>query len=205
MSGYELFSEPADGSGSPERLSKNPQNVGVVTPISWSPDGVLAFADHGDIWLLPRTGNGEPRPFFQSKFTETMPAFSSDGHWLAYVSDESGKQEVYVRPYPGPGAPYAISTEGGTEPTWAGGELFYRSGGKIMVFKVNFKLPFSAARPTVAFAGSFLVFDGSFNYDVSSDGKRFVMFNADEQHGEPQINFILNWFEELKERVPVSK
>jgi eukaryotic-like serine/threonine-protein kinase len=102
--GYELFWKSADGSGAEERLTPNAQKLMPVSSLSWSPDGkVLAFVDRADIWLLPLSGERSPRPFIQSRFNENTPAFSPDGHWLAYVSDESGRAEIYVQPFPGPG------------------------------------------------------------------------------------------------------
>jgi serine/threonine-protein kinase len=124
---YELYSKSADGSGSEEPLSRMPQNLTAVTPLAWTPDGeTLAFGQHGDVWLLPRV-DAKPRPILQSRFNENTPAFSPDGHWMAYVSDESGQQEVYVQPFTEPGPQYRISTNGGTEPVWGrqGGELFF--------------------------------------------------------------------------------
>src|SRR5439155_839327 len=83
------------GSGAEERLIPNAQKLTAISPISWLPDGnTLAFTDRGDIWLLPQSGERTPRPFIQSRFNEDMPAFSPDGHWLAYVSDESGRPEI---------------------------------------------------------------------------------------------------------------
>jgi serine/threonine-protein kinase len=113
----------ADGSGAPERLttSENGQYPG-----SWSPDGqVLAFSEPDpttgyDIWMLGLQGDRKPRPFLQTPANESGPIFSPDGRWVAYLSDETGRNEIYVRPFPGPGGKMQISTEGGTEPMWAG-------------------------------------------------------------------------------------
>jgi serine/threonine-protein kinase len=199
------MSKPADGSGPEQRLSERLQNAG--TSISWSPDGrVLAFVDRGDIWLLPMSGGREPKPFFQSSFNETVPAFSPDGGWLAYVSDESGQQEVYVQPYPGPGGKYRISTSGGTEPVWArsGRELFFRNRDQMMVVQLNTQPTFNASRPSLLFARPFRQTANRTDYDVSPDGKRFVMVDAGLQEETPtRINVLLNWFDELKQRVPV--
>ena len=82
------------------------------------------------IWLASMTGEPKPRPWLATRFNETNPQFSPDGRWLAYTSDESGKTEVYVRPFPGPGQKRLVSSEGGTEPRWRGDgrEIFYRDG-----------------------------------------------------------------------------
>ena len=132
----------ADGSGAAERLTTS-ENSQV--PGSWSPDGqVLAFTEADpttgfDIWMLGLQGDRKPRPFLQTPANEGGPAFSPDGHWVAYLSDESGRQEIYVRPFPGPGGKWQISSEGDTEPMWArnGRELFYRNGDKMMVTAVG--------------------------------------------------------------------
>ena len=92
-------------------------------PHSWSPDGqLLAFTEINpttgyDIWVL-RMGDRKAQPFLRTPFNESAPRFSPDGRWLAYVSNESGRYEIYVQPYPGPGGKWQISTEGGTEPVW---------------------------------------------------------------------------------------
>ena len=134
--------------------------------------------------------------------------FSPDGNWLAYLSDESGRYEVYVRPYPGPGAKYQISTEGGAEPLWNsnGKELFYRSGNKMIATEVVTHSSFAVGQTYVLFEGPYATVarrasEGA-GYDVSSDGVRFLM---DKQSGEAtHINVVLNWFEELTRRVPAA-
>jgi serine/threonine-protein kinase len=138
-----------------------------------------------------------------------VPQFSSDGHWLAYVSDESGHREIYVQPYPGPGK-WQISTEGGTEPVWNhnGRELFYRSGDKMMAVDIATQPSFTAGKPRMLFEGQYLPTTTTPpNYDVSADGQRFLMLKSVEQAqtAPTQINVVLNWFEELKQKVPTGK
>ena len=128
---------------------------------------------------------------------------------MAYISDESGRYEVYVQPFPGPGGKWQISTEGGTEPVWnpKGRELFYRNASKMMAVDVATQETFSAGKPKVLFEGPYVPTPRSFpDYDVSPDGQRFLMLKANEQaQGAPaQINVVLNWFEELKRRVPTG-
>jgi Tol biopolymer transport system component len=208
-----LFWQLADGSGGLERLSTS-QHVQI--PKSWSPDGqLLAFDELNpktqyDIWVLQMSGH-KAQPFLQTPFNEGGATFSPDGHWLAYVSNESGRPEVYVQPYPGPGVKWQISTEGGTEPTWNhnGKELFYRSGNKMMALDVATQPGFIAGKPHMLFEGQYFANEWpqvSTVYDVSKDGQRFLMVKAAEQASSAtQINVVLNWFEELKQKVPTGK
>ena len=118
--------------------------AGPQFPGSWSPDGTtLAFHERKaggerDIWTVAR--GQEPMPFLLTPFDERSPRFSPDGRWLAYVSDESGRDEVYVQPFPGPGAKWLVSTDGGREPVWGrdGRELFYRAGDLMMAVPLTF-------------------------------------------------------------------
>jgi eukaryotic-like serine/threonine-protein kinase len=209
-----LFWQMADGSGGLERLGTSQY---AQVPRSWSPDGqLLAFHENNpttkkDIWVL-RLSDHKAEPFLRTPFNEGGPVFSPDGHWLAYISDESGRPEIYVKPYPGPGGKWQISTEGGSEPAWNrnGRELFFRSGSKMMAVEVTTQPTFSAGKPKVLFEGQYWgVQAGQMGtaYDVSPDGQRFLMIKPVEQTGAAptQINVVLNWFEELKQKVPVEK
>jgi len=132
--------------------------------------------------------------------------FSPDGRWLTYVSNESGRDEICVKPYPGPGGKWPISTEGGTEPRWSadGRELFYRLGNKMMVVEVRSEPAFTSGRPQLVFEVPYLTDQfGTSNYDISPDGQRFLMIKQ-EQTAEAQIHVVLNWFEELKRLVPTN-
>jgi hypothetical protein len=190
--------------------------------MSWSPDGkLLAFIELDpttgfDVWTLqmsdPSAGSGQVRkaqPFLRTSFNESAPRFSPDGRWMAYVSNESGHYEVYVQPYPGPGGKREISTEGGTEPVWNpnGKELFYRSGDKMMSVVIDTQPGFAAGKPRMLFEGQYVPTPLTAPYyDVSPDGQRFLMLKPAEQEQAPtQINVVLNWFEELKQKVPTGK
>jgi serine/threonine-protein kinase len=215
-----LFWQLADGSGGLERLATSA--YGRV-PVSWSPDGrLLAFYEinpstQRDILVLQMgdssAGSGQVRkaqPFLQTPFNESAPRFSPDGRWLAYISDESGRYEIYVQPYPGPGGKWQISTEGGTEPAWNpnGRELFYRTGDKMMAVDIATKPGFTVGKPRMLFEGQYEVTPGAFpSYDVSSDGQRFLMLKSSEsaQAAPTQINVVLNWSEELKQKVSTGK
>jgi serine/threonine-protein kinase len=215
-----IYWQLADGSGGLERLTTS-ENTNI--PMSWSPDGqLLAFFEvdptNGyDISVLRlgdlSPGSGKVRkaqPFLRTPFNESVPRFSPDGRWLSYVSDETGRFEIYVQPYPGPGAKRQISTEGGTEPAWNpnGRELFYRSGDKMMAVEIASQPSFNSGNPRVLFEGQYVPTPGTFpNYDVSPDGQRFLMLKPSEsaEAAPTQINVVLNWFEELKQKVPTGK
>ena len=202
-----LYWKLADGTGSEERLtsSENAQE-----PLSWSPDGkVLAFDDESpitgaDIWTLRVEGDpgkpgqaGKPRVLLKTPFLETAEQFSPDGRWLAYESDESGRNEIYVQPFPGPGGKWQVSTEGGSEARWAanGRELFYRNGDRMMVVEVSATPSgFSAGKPRLLFEGKYLAGGRTGAYSVSPDGQRFLMIQTVEpEQPATQINVVLNW------------
>lgn len=205
-----LFWQMADGSGGLERLIDNQYQHNSR---AWSPDGqLLTFQENHptttrDIWVL-RVKDRKPEPFLRTTFTEGAQSFSPDGRWMVYVSDESGRPEVYVQPYPGPGGKWQISTEGGTEPVWNrnGRALFYRSGNRMMAVDVTTQPTFSAGKPRALFEGQYFasVFPLTGTaYDVSPDGQRFLMVKETAQTTAPvQINVVLNWHEELKRLVP---
>ena len=203
---WTLSSKSADGSGEVDVLLSRP---GSQIPASWSPDGrTLAYYDYGrdtgrDIWMLPV--GGEPTPFLVSPFHEYVPRFSPDGRFVVYVSDESGQEEVYVQPYPGPGERTTISTGGGRSPRWSrdGRELFYRSGNRMMAVPVTTKDTFKAGKPKLLFSGDFASYVSA-NYDVSADGMRFLMVQEDEETARPRFHVVINWFDELKRLVPTN-
>jgi serine/threonine-protein kinase len=209
---YNLYWMPADGSGAAQPLTTSPN---MQFPGSWSPDAqVLAFSEADPttgwhIWVLKLGDDRKPQPFLQTPSNESGATFSPDGRWLTYQSDESGRREIYVRPFPGPGGKLQISTEGGAEPVWArnGRELFYRNGDKMMSAAVETKPMFTAGKPKLLFEGHYEagLYPSLANYDVSPDGQRFLMIKASEQEqASTQINVVLNGFEELKRRVPTG-
>jgi serine/threonine protein kinase len=202
-----IFWQMADGSGGLERLTTS---EGTQIPASWSPDGqILAFSEIGpstgyDIWTL-RLSDRKAQPFLQTPFNEAAPQFSPDGRWLAYASNESGRYEIYVQPYPGPGGKWQISTDGGTEPVWArNGELFYRNGDKMMAVETTTRSNFSADKPKMLFEGHYATYQSSPNYDVTPDGQRFLLTKTGEQ-GAGEISVVVNWLEELKQKSPTGK
>jgi len=211
----DFYSAPVDGSGLPEELFVGNAYQYVT---SWTSDGrAIAYDREGpdtglDLWVLSLDGDPTSSPFLVSPFDEQAGTFSPDGRFMAYVSNESGQHEVYVRPYPGPGGEVIVSTGGGTEPVWArdGTELFYRKGEQMLVAEVETEGTFSARTATVLFEVRYEADrsgdGGKPNYDVSPDGQQFVMVRrtGEGERAAPQINVILNWFQELKRLVPVE-
>jgi Tol biopolymer transport system component len=215
-----MYWQLADGSGGLERLTDSEY---LHAPMSFSSDGQrMAYIESNpttgyDIWVMrmndPSAPSGQAHkaePFIRTPFNESAPQFSPDGHWLAYVSNESGRNEIYVVAYPGPGGKWQISTEGGTEPVWNrnGRELFFRDASKMMAVDVAAQASFAAGKPHMLFEGPYAPTPATFpNYDVSLDGQRFLMLKPVEQAraAPAQINVVLNWFEELKQKVPTGK
>ena len=203
-----LFWQAADGSSAAEALTDGNLSSNDI-PGSFSPDGqamaIVQSVPTQSVWILSLRER-KSQVFERGETNETAPRFSPDGHWIAYTSSESGRPEIYVRPYPGPGGKYQISTEGGTEPMWnpKGRELFYRAGNKMMAVNATMQSGFSPGKPRILFEGTYAPSPRSApNYDVSPDGQRFLMLKATEQALAPtQINVVLNWFEELGRRVP---
>jgi eukaryotic-like serine/threonine-protein kinase len=202
-----VYWRAADGTGAEERLTKGENQQ---TPSSFSPDGkVLAFEESAptsgtDIWLLPMEGDRKPQVFLQTPADERNPQFSPDGRWLAYTSNESGRVEVYLQPFPGPGRKWQISTNGGSSPKWNpnGRELFYEaSQGKMMAVDITASPTFSAGTPHQLFDMPSL----SLGSSVSPDGQRFLAMQPVElEQPATEINVVLNWSEELKAKAPLK-
>jgi Tol biopolymer transport system component len=203
-----MFSMPADASGPAERLTTSAL---YQYPASFSPDGRLLFfveldpATAQDIWVLPMVNGGKPRALLRTQAVEEGPMLSPDGRWLAFVSNESGDNEVYVRPFPGPGPKIRISSGSGQELAWApdGHELFYRSGDRMLAVDIVTQPALRPGKPHLLFERAFAKGGPWRNYDVSRDGRRFLMLKpANEDVSITQLNVVLNWQEELKQRVP---
>ena len=204
-----MFWQLADGGGGVERLTTVDNQT---APASFSPDGqLLAFVEDSPAGRAIRVLNladHEAETFLQTGYEETAPKFSRDGNWMVYTSTESGRREVYVQPYPGPGGKWQISSDGGQEPVWnpQGGELFYRSGNRIMAVAVDTDSGFTAGTPQMLFEGPYLPTAASLPYyGVSPNGQRFLMLEpVVSQTGATQIIVVQNWHEELKRLVPVD-
>jgi serine/threonine-protein kinase len=204
-----MWSMPADRSGPPALLT----DVGSMqSPESWSPDGTaLAFtqmddpASGSDIYVLPVDRDRKPFAVIRTKFSEGSPKFAPDGRWLAYSSNESGRSEVYVMAYPGPGPTTQVSNTGGTDPMWRrdGRELYYRNGNQMLAVDVTIGEAFTASKPQLLWDGRYLAGVGSScgmagptsaNYDVSADGQRFLMVEDTSQDVECKLlRMVTNW------------
>jgi serine/threonine protein kinase len=221
--GMTMWSMPADQSAAPVRL--DPRGT-RQSPVSFSPDGKFLSFDQmdeqtmSDAFVLPVPQTGAAIPIARSKWNQGAGRFSPDGRWIAYVSDESGQPEVYVQPFPGPGAKLQISKDGGYDPLWrhSGGELYYRQDDKMMVVAIAVKPPLQASAPKVlwraagaSWSGAGLYSEGSgsscgmpgataANYDVSADGSRFLMVRDDDAAvAAKKIVVVVNWTEEVKQ------
>ena len=209
---WNLFWQPYDGSSPMERLTTNEY---FQVPASWHSDGkTVAVVElrsdaNFDIVLLD-VPSGRVTPFLDSRSNELFPDFSPDGRWIAYTSDESKRNEVYVRAFPGPGLKQPVSSQGGEEPLWArnGKQLFYTWEDQVWVVDVKTDDDFAAAKPRLLFkipgyVGGYPVR----TYDLSLDGQRFLMGKPARWKPIPVTEMILvqNWFEELKRIVPTDK
>ena len=192
------------GPGQPtEHLLRTPDQGDWDFPTSWSPDGrwLLYTQVRGgtaaDIYLL-ETQSLQPEIFLSTPFNETGARFSPNGHWVAYVSDRSGRREVYVRSFPDQGDAQQMSTNGGQEPVWSrdGNELFYRESDKLMAVTLESDPTSTASPPKLLFEGQFerTTFGGrNSNYDVSPDGSRFIMIRRKNPVTPTVIHVVLNW------------
>ena len=219
MGGMTMWMMPADRSGRATRLHSPGTRE---SPVSFSPDGrFLAFDvkssdTNDDAWVLPLEGSAPALPIAQSRFGEGSAKFSPDGRWIAYSSDESGRPEVYVQAFPGPGPKLQISNSGGTDPIWrrTGGELYYHNRTDMMAVSYTSSSEFRASAPKRLFRWQYSAGNGascgmpgvsSSNYDVTPDGQRFLVVK--EQAGAvdgTRAIVVLNWSDQLKSRATAT-
>ena len=205
-----LFSIPADGSKlDPEPLLTSPTDR---VPTDWSPDGgELIFSEQrpetaGDVFALPIDGDREPRVVLGASSRERGARLSPDGRSLAFESNVTGRDEIWVAPYPGPGAPIRISPHGGTEPVWSrdGRELYYLDGDTMMAVAVQRDPELRFEAPEELFNEPYFHYDRP-SYDVAPD-RRFIMIQRDAAGEHPEtassMVVVLNWFNDLEERAP---
>jgi eukaryotic-like serine/threonine-protein kinase len=211
--GQNLYHKPADGSKNEELVLKSQG----AYPRSWSHDGrFVLYTDHDpktndDVWVLPMKSGGKPLRLLQSEANETFAQFSPDGHWIAYASDESGRDEIYVRPFSPDatggnvslGARWQISTDGGRQPRWRGDgkELYYlTTDNKIMAVEIATAPSFHAGVPKLLFLSppAVLTLRVMRRWDVTSDGKRFLFITLPPAMEQPPFTIVLNWQAGLK-------
>ncbi|OFW29070.1 MAG: hypothetical protein A3H97_15870 [Acidobacteria bacterium RIFCSPLOWO2_02_FULL_65_29] len=218
-----LFWQRADGSGAVDRLTR-PEEKKTHAPDSWSPDGkTLTFTvrygggNDNSLWSVSIERDAKPKTLIDTpSSTQDSSSVSPDGGWVAYRSAESGRNEIYVQPFPPTGAKYQITTAGGQWPVWSpdGKQLFYAQGvagtGDIMAVDVQTQPSFVFGKPTpLPIKG--ILHNGAQGmprgWDITPDGKQFLVMllasEAESNQGQvQQINVTLNWFDELKQRVP---
>jgi serine/threonine protein kinase len=213
---YNLYKKPVSGAKEEELLLASSENK---VPTSWSSDGrflmyrVQNANTNMDLWALPLEGDLKPIPFLRTEANELDGRFSPDMRWVAYVSDESGSDEIYVRgfsPVSGgasseSGGKWQISKEGGTGPRWRGDgtELYYRSSdGRIMAVEVTADRGFQSATPKLIFRAPPVVtattLMNSFGWDVTADGNRFLLVTPSTESSPSPFNVVLNWTALLK-------
>jgi len=213
-----IYWQRADGSGEAQRLTEGPN---AQLPGTWDPSGrFLVFQENTpdsglDLMILPMEGDeasgwkpGVPQVFLRTPFLESAPVFSPDGRWIAYHSNEAGAFDVYVRPFPGPGGKWRISTAGGSSPVWSptGPELFYRSpANQIMVAPYTVEgNAFRAGRPRLWSEQPIRLRPRQRPYDLHPDGERWAVdIEPKSESGDKRdrVVFIFNFFQALRATV----
>ena len=209
----DIFIRSADGSGEATLVIGEPL---LEFPASWSADGGILFYslvdpqtgwDIGYLQRKAQEGTFEARVFLQTEFSETNGQLSPDGRFVAYDSNESGRNEIYVRPFPQGSGKRQLTADGGRQPLWRedGGELFYVEGQTLVAVSVSTVGEFSTGSPKSLFrlpGQGDIGLDIAYQYDVSADGQRFVVIEdvEDEQASRPSIHIVQNWYEEFRDR-----
>jgi serine/threonine-protein kinase len=214
-----IYLKAANGTGESEHVASVPDRD--LLPFSWSGNGnTLLLQEYPnnpfglDIGALSMEGDHARTSLLQEEYWEHNPQMSPNGRWMAYVSSDSENPEIYVCPFPEIMGKRQVSTDGGNEPIWSpdGKELFYRKGDSVMAVEVQTEPSFKRGNPVVLFKGRYMG-TGVVNlrtWDIHPDDKRFLMLkpstgdSATEEAPRPKINIIANWFEELKDKVPVD-
>lgn len=205
---FDLFLRASSGAESEELLLGS--NFFKLAS-DWSRDGrfiaytVTDLKAIEDIWILPMDDKRIPFVFLQTEFNELRAAFSPDGRWIAYQSDESGRFEVYIRPFPGPGGKWQVSTGGGTRPRWRsdGKELFfYRGDGTILAAQIKLG-PASIDADSERTLFKIVAHGGGVVrdiYDVTGDGQRFLVAGPEDANSSSPFSLVVNWQAEVKKK-----
>ena len=226
---YILNWKSSTGTGIEEPLISNMlASIGIAVPSSWSEDGKTMILTQGhigdgrddsDIIALSMEGDRTWEPLLNEEYSEFQPRISDDGQWMAYTSNESGRDEVYVRPFPDVNKwRKPVSVNGGDNPLWSpdGRKLFYLNDGAVIAVTLETEPEFRLGKPVTLFHGNYVGSNPSFYrdfhvWDIHPDGKRFLMLKPLESEDQVyetasprKINIVLNWFEELKKLAPVQ-
>jgi Tol biopolymer transport system component len=199
-----LWWQAADGSGVAERLvgmANGPQE-GVISPDGkWLVVRTIGATTGRDIHYRAMNGDTTLHPIAVSEFDELMPRVSPDGKWIAYASDESGIREVYVRGFPGPSGKVQVSLGGGSEPIWSpdGRRIYYRRVRDVMAASISTGSGFAVRDRVKMFEGPYATNPIHANFDVSPDGKRFLMINP--ARSDAEVIVVHNWASEVRERL----
>ena len=204
-----LYQKNADGTGEVERLTESPRNQ---IPFTWSPDGeTVLFYGGGGVQMLTMDVERTTSSLFQAPGTTLQGALSPDGRWLAYQSNENGRFDIYVRPFPDvDGGIWNVSASGGQYPVWSGdgSEIFILAGDSVMAVPITAGETFIWDNPAFLFRGAFSADDPIYrSYDVASDGRFLMRKRSAARSGGvtgTEMVAVFNWFEELKARVPVN-
>jgi serine/threonine-protein kinase len=204
---YDLYWRAVDGSAAAETLLTTPNDK---HPYSVTPDGRFLLyhetAPRGDLWMLALDGTGERRRLTDTPYGEAAPAVSPNGRWLAYASDESGRQEVYVMAFPDGGGRVQVSVDGGSSPQWTRGgrELVYRVEGRF--FRVEFDPGTGqTARPVLFASGPYRTSANVADYAVVPDGSRLLAVKVPLERQPREVEVVLNWLDELRQRVGTER
>ena len=212
-----LFQKLADTPGPAERVMTASDGSRIIQPTSWAAEGqTLLYWEAGrfapSVGMVGLEGDRATELLLNSEFAEAAPAVSPDGDWIAYQSNETGQNEVYVQRFPMLGGKRTISTAGGRQPLWSpdGSELFYRApSGMLVVPVLDTEPAFRPGSPEILFETQYYFDRALRTYDLHPDGQRFLIVKADAltddsgTSASPQIVLIENWFDELRRLVPV--
>jgi serine/threonine-protein kinase len=218
---FDVWSRRADGTGDPLLMADLEESI---AEIAWTPDGrsllvrtagIPGVIGGRDIYRVPLDTEGAPSPLLSSNADEAAPALSPDGRWLAYSSDETGRREVFVRPYPNvQTGQFQVSNGGGRAPAWSsdGAELFFIADAtnegadsrRMMVAAIDRGPPFRVLTPQTLFEidDNYYLANNSISYRVAADDERFLMARFPGEGARIELVFVQNFFEVLRERAP---
>ncbi len=206
--GVNLFQKTVSGAGQDEMLLRSAY---FKTACDWSTDGRFILYTEGnpqtsgDLWMLPMEGERKPWPWLNTPANETAATFSPDGKWIAYQSNESGRNEIYLQAFvpgvPASGGKRQLSTNGGTTPYWRrdGRELYYLAAdGKLMAVEITPGAELKAGTPQELFAPSGYRVNADRGYTLTGDGQRFLFVTSADEASVPPFTVVLNWMAAVK-------